>query len=44
MLHKDRGYQILEELAASLEDLAKVERNSKMTGRRMTILLVPRAS
>lgn len=43
MLHKDRGYQILEDLAASMEDLAKVERNSKMTGRRMTLLLVPRS-
>ena len=34
MLHKDRGYQILKDLAESLDELAKVERSSKMTGRR----------
>ncbi|MCP4454307.1 MAG: translation initiation factor IF-3 C-terminal domain-containing protein, partial [Planctomycetes bacterium] len=43
MLHKDRGYQILKALAEELDDLAKIERHSKMTGRRMTLLVVPRA-
>jgi len=44
MLHRDRGYQILKDIAESLDDLAKIERSSKMTGRRMTLLVVPRAS
>lgn len=42
MLHKDHGYALLESLTESLQDIAKIERPSKMTGRRMTLLLVPR--
>lgn len=42
MLHKDKGFEGLTAIAESLEDLAKVERPGKMTGRRMTILLVPK--
>ena len=42
MLHRDHGYTILEEIAQSMEDLAKIERPSRMAGRRMTLLLVPK--
>ncbi len=42
MLHQDKGYRILNEIAESMEDLAKVERPSRMAHRRMTLLLVPR--
>jgi len=42
MLHRDRGYTKLEEIAQSMEDLAKIERPSRMAGRRMTLLLVPK--
>ena len=42
MLHKDQGYEKLEEITQSMEDLAKIERPSKMSGRRMTLLLVPK--
>jgi translation initiation factor IF-3 len=42
MLHRDRGYEMLEEITESMQDLAKIERPARMTGRRMTLLLVPR--
>ncbi|MHC4510694.1 MAG: translation initiation factor IF-3 [Planctomycetota bacterium] len=42
MLHRDRGYAVLEEITESLQDLAKIERPASMSGRRMTLLLVPR--
>ena len=42
MLHKDHGYSLLDEIATSLQDLAKVERPSKMAGRRMTLTVIPR--
>ncbi len=42
MLHKDQGYAILEDITQSMEDLAKIERPSRMSGRRMTLLLVPK--
>ena len=42
MLHKDRGYEILNQITESMEDLAKVERPSRMTYKRMTLLLVPK--
>ncbi len=42
MLHQDKGREILAGLAESMEVLAKIERPSRMTGRRMTLLLVPR--
>lgn len=42
MLHKEIGYKTLEGIAESLEDLAKVERAARMTGRRMTLLVVPK--
>ena len=42
MLHRDLGHKILDEIIQSLEDLAKVERPPMMTGRRMTLLVVPK--
>jgi len=42
MLHKDQGYELLNEIMNNLEDVAKVERPSALTGRRMTLLLVPK--
>jgi translation initiation factor IF-3 len=42
MLHQERGYQLLESIVAAFEDLAKVERPSRMTGRRMTLLIAPK--
>jgi len=43
MLHKEKGYELLNQIMASLEDLAKVERPSMLTGRRMTLLLIPKS-
>jgi translation initiation factor IF-3 len=42
LLHKDRGYALLEEIVESLEDLAKVEQSSRMSAKRMTLLIVPK--
>jgi len=42
MLHRDKGYTMLEQIAESLEELAKIEQSARMTGRRMTLLLVPK--
>jgi translation initiation factor IF-3 len=42
MLHKDQGYAMLSQIMEGLQDVAKVERPSAMTGRRMTLLLIPR--
>ncbi len=43
MLHRDRGYAVLEEITESLQDMAKIERPARMANRRMTLLLVPRS-
>lgn len=42
MLHRDRGFAVLEEITESLQDLAKIERPARMSNRRMTLLLVPK--
>jgi translation initiation factor IF-3 len=42
MLHKELGTEMLNGIMATLQDLAKVERPSMMTGRRMTLLIVPK--
>lgn len=42
MLHQDQGYKVFEQIAQSLEELAKVEQTSRMSGRRMTVLFVPK--
>jgi len=40
MAHKELGYQVLRKFAALLEDVAKTEREPKMEGRRMVMVLV----
>jgi translation initiation factor IF-3 len=42
MLHKDHGYNVLIRVREALGDTAKVERPAMMSGRRMTLLLVPK--
>jgi translation initiation factor IF-3 len=42
MLHKEHGYDLLSQITTTLEELAKVERPSMMSGRRMTMMLVPK--
>jgi len=42
MLHKEQGSEMLNGIMATLQDVAKIERPSMMTGRRMTLLLVPK--
>ena len=42
MLHKDRGYEMVKEIAESLQELAKIEQPGKMAGKRMTLLVVPK--
>jgi translation initiation factor IF-3 len=42
MLHKEQGSEMLNAIMATLQDVAKIERPSMMTGRRMTLLLVPK--
>jgi len=42
MLHKDRGFEILGQIAEYLEDVAKVEQAPKMMGKRMTMLVIPK--
>jgi len=42
MLHRELGYKIYEEIAELLQDMAKIELPSRMSGRRMTLLLVPK--
>ena len=44
MLHRDLGYEVLDRIVGSLEDLAKIERSPRMAGRRLTILLIPKKS
>jgi len=42
MLHVDQGYAKLEKITETLQELAKIERPSRISGRRMTLLLVPK--
>ncbi len=42
MLHREEGYAILEQITESMQDLAKIERPAQMTGRRMSLMLVPK--
>jgi len=42
MLHRDRGYKVLEDITESIEDIAKIDRSAKMAHRRMTMLVVPK--
>ncbi len=42
MLHKEQGYDMLNQVTETLAEIAKIERPSVLTGRRMTLLLVPK--
>lgn len=42
LLHKDHGYAMLELITESLQDSAKVEQPGRMSGKRMTLLVVPK--
>ncbi len=42
MLHQDRGREMLNGIAESMDELAKIDRPSRMAHRRMTLLLVPK--
>ncbi len=42
MLHQERGYEMLNEIVESFEELSKVERPARMSHRRMTLLIVPK--
>lgn len=42
MLHKDQGAEVLNQVTGSLEEIAKVEQSARMTGRRMTMTLIPK--
>lgn len=42
MLHQDRGHEILGRIVELMEEVSKVERPSRMSSRRMTMLLVPK--
>jgi translation initiation factor IF-3 len=42
MLHQDRGYEMLNKITESMEDIAKVERPGRMSNRRMTMMIVPK--
>ena len=39
MLHKDKGFDMMKNIVESMEDCSKVERPSKMAGRRITMML-----
>ena len=42
MIYLDRGYNIMNEILQTLEDVAKLEREAKKIGRRMTMILGPK--
>ena len=44
LLHRDQGYEMVEQIIESLIDLSKIERPARISGKRMTLLLVPRKS
>lgn len=41
MIHTEIGYEMLENLYESLSDIAKIDRKPTMSGRRMTMVVVP---
>ena len=42
ILHQEQGYAIFNRIIELLDDVAKVERPSKMANKRMTLLLLPK--
>lgn len=41
MLHRDKGYEVLNKITESLTEVAKTEQIGRMTGRRMIMMLAP---
>ena len=41
MVRLEHGYELMEQIVETLQDVAKVERPSKMAARRMTMVLIP---
>jgi len=41
ILHKERGYQILERLIKDLSEVGKVERKPKLEGSRLSLIFIP---
>lgn len=42
LLHKEQGYMMMDQISELLQEIAKVERPTMMTGKRMNLLLVPK--
>ena len=42
MLHQEKGKEILNKIVESMADVAKVDRNSEMMGKRMTLVVAPK--
>jgi translation initiation factor IF-3 len=42
VMHRDMGFEVLEQITQNLIDVSKIERPAQMNGKRMTLLLVPR--
>ena len=42
MLHQDKGTEILNKIVESLGDIAKVDRNNELMGKRMTLVIAPK--
>jgi translation initiation factor IF-3 len=42
MAHRELGYDVLGRFSANLEDVAKIEQEPKVEGRRMTMILAPK--
>lgn len=42
MLHKEQGYEMLDEITESLQEIAKIDQPAKMIGKRMRIHLAPK--
>jgi translation initiation factor IF-3 len=42
IMHRDRGFEMLNKIAESMADLSKVDRNCEMTGKRLSLVLAPK--
>ena len=42
ILHQDRGYEMFDQIVQSFENTVKIERQGRLTGKRMILVLVPK--
>ena len=42
IMHRDRGFEMLNKIAESLGDLSKIDRNCEMMGKRLSLVLAPK--